>query len=33
MNQLYLDGTGTAGQRDGDNQYGGSIGVTYRMVH
>jgi hypothetical protein len=30
--QLYLDGGGTIGHREGETQYGGSIGVTYRIV-
>lgn len=33
VNQLYFDAAGSFGQREGETQYAGSIGVTYRMVH
>lgn len=31
--QLYLDAGGSIGRREEEMQYGGSIGVTYRVVH
>lgn len=31
--QLYLDTGASLGSREGETQYGGSIGLTYRVVH
>jgi hypothetical protein len=31
--RFYLDGGASFGQREGESQYGGTIGVTYRVVH
>lgn len=29
----YLDGGASLGLREGETQYGGNIGVTYRVIH
>ena len=31
--RFYLDGGASLGMREGETQYGGNIGVTYRVIH